>query len=339
MRSYVCLIAAYLAVCGGLGAHFAQPHSESRVVTLLTHDSFDIRPELIAEFERKHEASVRFLKAGDAGAVLEHALNHAGRPVADVLFGVDNAHMARALGAGIFAPYRSPELDAIPKQFQLDPQHRLLPVDFGDVTVVYDRNWFADRGLKPPCELSDLTRPEYLGLTVVPDPAVSSPGFAFLLATVARFGDPAYLDFWRGLRDNAVKIARGWREAYWGHFSATGRGDRPILISYGASPAATPGVAVMDGDRIAFRQIEFAGVLRNAGNPELARRLVDFMLSHRYQSDIPRQMYVFPVRNTVELPPEFQRQVGRTEASAALPPEKIEENREAWLAAWRQAVL
>jgi thiamine transport system substrate-binding protein len=338
MRSYACLIAIYLAVCGSLGAHFALPREESRVVTLLTHDSFDIRPELIGEFERKHDASVRFLKAGDASEVLEHAIGHRDHPVADVLFGVDNAHMKRALRADIFEPYRSPELAAIPERFQLDPKHRLLPVDFGDVTIVYDREWFAARGLKPPCELADLTRPEYLGLTVVPDPVNSSPGFAFLLTTVARFGDPGYLEFWRGLRDNAVHITPGWKEAYWGHFSATGRGDRPVLVSYGAGPAATPGVAVMGGDRMAFRQIEFAGVLRGAGNPELARRLVDFLLGHRFQADIPRQMYVFPVRNTVELPADFQRQALLADSAMTLPPERIEEKREVWLAAWRETV-
>lgn len=339
MRSYACLIAIYLAVCGSLGAHYALPSRDSRVVTLLTHDSFDMHPELIAEFERKHEASVRFLKAGDAGEVLERAVDTAGHPVADVLFGVDNAHLPQALQAGIFEPYRSPELAAVPDRFQLDPSHRLLPVDFGDVSVVYDREWFAARGLAPPCDLDDLTRPEFVGLTVVPDPTASSPGFAFLLTTVARFGDPGYLAFWEGLRDNGVLVARSWKEAYWGHFTATGRGERPILVSYGSSPAAAPGVDVMAGDRNAYRQIEFAGVLRGAGNPELARDLVDFLLSHRFQAEIPRRMYVFPVRDAVELPEDFRARARAAESPVDLPPERIEENRHAWLAAWGEAVL
>lgn len=338
MRSYFFLIAAYLAVCGSLGAHFAPTPRESRVVTLLTHDSFDIRPELISEFERTHEASVRFLKAGDAGEMLERAIASAEHPVADVLFGVDNAHLHRALRADIFAPYRSPELAAVPDQFQLDPTHRLLPVDFGDVTIIYDREWFADRGLAPPCELADLTRPEYIGLTVIPDPANSSPGFAFLLTTVARFGDPDYLEFWRGLRDNAVHVARGWKEAYWGHFTATGRGDRPILVGYGTRPAATPGVAVMDGEGATFRQIEFAGVLRGAGNKELARRLVDFLLGQRFQADIPHRMYVFPVRKTVELPSDFRRRATVAASPVELPPDRIAQKREVWLADWRETI-
>jgi thiamine transport system substrate-binding protein len=339
MRSYAVLIAIYLAVCGSLGAHFAMPSRESRVVTLLTHDNFDIRPDLIAEFERTHEASVRFLKAGDAGEVLDRAVNAAGRPLADALFGVDNAQLRRALAADIFEPYRSPELAFVPDRFQLDPSHRLLPVDFGDVGIVYDRDWFAARGLAPPCELADLTRPEYIGLTVVPDPAASSPGFAFLLATVARFGDPGYRDFWRDLRDNAVHVASGWKEAYWGHFTAAGQGDRPILVACGAGPAAGPGVAAMPGDRNAYRRIEFAGVLRDAGNPELARRLVDFLLDRRFQADIPHRMSMFPVREAVELPENFRFRARIAESPPEIPPERIERKREIWLAQWRETVF
>ena len=319
-------------------------------LTLMTHDSFNVSKELIRQFEQQNQVKLRVFKAGDAGAALVQAILSKGNPVADVFFGIDNTFFSRAIQADIFEPYASPELVNIPDQFKLDPENRLLPVDFGDVCLNYDKAWFAQKKLVPPTNLSDLVKPQYRGLTVVENPATSSPGLAFLLATIGRFGIQGYLEFWQQLRDNEVLVVNGWEDAYYGHFtSASKRGNRPIVVSYASSPAAVvyyaekpmdsapTGAVVSDGS--AFRQIEFVGILKGTKKKILARKLVDFMLSRPFQEDIPLQMFVFPVNRTAALPPVFKKYARVARTPATVSPAAIEKNREAWIEAWTNTVL
>lgn len=318
-------------------------------LTMMTHDSFNISKDIIHQFEEKNQVTLRVFKAGDAGAALVQAILSKENPMADVFFGIDNTFFSRAIQADMFEPYNSPELANIPDRFKLDTNNRLLPVDFGDVCLNYDKAWFIKKGLAPPSGLSDLIKPEYKGLTVVENPATSSPGLAFLLATISRFGEQGYLEFWQQLRDNDVLVADGWEDAYYGHFTSASKGNRPIVVSYGSSPAAVvyyaekpmdtapTGAVVTDGS--AFRQIEFVGILKGTKKKILARKLVDFMLSQSFQEDIPLQMFVFPVNRTATLPPVFKKfaQVARTPATVS--PAAIEKNREAWIEAWTNTVL
>ncbi|NNF98087.1 MAG: thiamine ABC transporter substrate-binding protein, partial [Desulfobacteraceae bacterium] len=202
----------------------------NRELVIMSHDSFNISEGVVEVFETANNVKLRFLKAGDAGAALNQAILTKNNPMADVFFGVDNAFMSRALDAGIFEPYASPMLGNIDDALKLDPEFRLIPVDFGDVCLNYDIKWFSTRGIMPPTDIADLIKPAYKGLTVVEDPATSSPGLAFLLATIGRFGDPGYLDFWEKLKANDVLVTNGWEDAYWGQFSAASEGKRPIVV-------------------------------------------------------------------------------------------------------------
>ncbi len=231
----------------------------------------------------------------------------------------------------------------------LDPEHRVTPIDRGDVCLNLDRAWFARRGLGPPRSLEDLADPRYRGLLVVENPATSTPGLAFLLATVARFGEPGWQDYWRRLRANDVLVVDGWEEAYTVRFSGAGgsRGNRPVVVSYASSPPAevlfrTPRpeeapTAVVEES--CYRQIEFAGVLRGARNEEGGRELIDFLLSKRFQEDVPLQMFVFPVNREATLPPEFVRFAVVPERPLELPPADVEANRERWVDEWTRIVL
>jgi ABC transporter substrate-binding protein (ThiB subfamily) len=159
-------------------------------------------------------------------------------PLADLFFGVDNTFLSRALEADIFEPYESPLLNKIPAEFRLDTSNRVLPVDYGDVCINYDKAYFSEKNLAVPQSLEDLTKPEYAGLLVVENPATSSPGLAFLLATVAHYGD-SFTDYWQALKENGVVVVDGWETAYYTNFSASsGRGPQPMVVSYGSSPAA-----------------------------------------------------------------------------------------------------
>ncbi|MEP7225541.1 MAG: thiamine ABC transporter substrate-binding protein, partial [Actinomycetota bacterium] len=277
------------------------------------------------------------------------ALLTAGNPQGDVLFGVDNTLLSRALDGDVFEPYESPALADVDARLVLDPEHRVTPIDHGEVCLNVDKAWFADHGIAPPRSLDDLDDPLYRKLLVVQNPATSSPGLAFLLATIARYGEGGWQGYWRRLRDNDVLVVDGWEEAYTVRFSgaAGSRGDRPIVVSYASSPPAevifrtprptTAPTAVVEDS--CFRQIEFAGVLRGARNEGGAQALIDFMLSKPFQEDVPLSMFVFPVAREAILPPEFVKFAVVPERPLDLPPGEIEANRDDWIKAWTDIVV
>ncbi len=313
-------------------------------VTVLTHESFSLDKGLIAQFERETGLRLRFLKAGDAGETLNRAILTKGAPIADVLYGVDNTFLSRALEADILLPYRSPEIRNLKAALLLDPTFRALPVDYGWVSLNYDRAYFKDRPLpKAPLEL---TRPEYARLLVVENPATSSPGLAFLMATVARLGEDGYLDFWARLRDGGVRVAKGWSEAYYTHFSLY-KGDRPLVVSYTTSPAAE--VYYSEGKykepptgnlfpELAFFQVEFVGILKGTKNLEGAKKVVDWLLSKPVQENIPTEMWVYPARKDARLPEVF-RFAPEPLGSVRLDPKVVAQNRERWIEEWTKVVL
>jgi thiamine transport system substrate-binding protein len=332
-----------------MGMVIANTALAEKSITLMTHDSFNIGKEVIATFEKENQVKVRFLKSGDAGAALVQAILSKDNPLADVFFGVDNTFFSRAIAADIFLPYASPLLAEIPVSLKLDQQNRLLPIDYGDVCLNYDKEWFRKNNLVPPADLADLIKPAYRGLTVVENPATSSPGMAFLLATIGRFGEKGYLDFWKKMRENKVIVANGWEDAYYGHFTSASKGDRPIVVSYASSPPAVvhyaekplseAPTAALVADNTAFRQIEFVGILKGTKEPELAKKLVDFMLSRGFQEDIPLQMFVFPANSTAKLPDVFVKHAVVADRPVIISPSAIEANRDSWIEAWTNVVL
>jgi thiamine transport system substrate-binding protein len=324
--------------------------AEPGQLTVMTHDSFSVSEKLIRTFEQVEQVQVRFLTSGDAGAVLNKAILTRDAPLADVMFGVDNTFLSRALNADIFEPYFSPVLSQISPEFQLDPSMRLTPVDFGDVCINFDKAYFSRQALPVPETLEDLLRPEYRGLFVTPNPATSSPGLAFLLATVKHFGDPGYLDFWAGLRDNGLVVVGDWETAYYTNFSASsGRGLQPLVVSYATSPPAEVVFAEVEmteaptasivGPQTCFRQIEFVGILKGTRERALAEKFVDFLLSEPFQEDVPLQMFVFPVNSRAVLPEAFVQFAQVPEQPAEMSPAEIAQNRDAWIAAWTETVL
>ncbi len=313
-----------------------------RTVTLVTHDSFAISDTTLEAFTAETGIRVELLQAGDAGQLVSQAVLTADDPLGDVLFGIDNTFLQRGLDAGIFEPYRSPALDRVPEAFRVDPEHRVTPVDFGDVCV---NVWDDALEVDPPATLADLTDPAYRGELVVENPETSSPGLAFLLATIDEFGDD-WEDFWAGLRANDVAVTNGWEEAYYGEFVAGG-GDRALVVSYASSPPAEviyadppidePPTSVLTDT--CYRQIEFAGILAGTDEPDAARALIDFMLSTTFQNDVPLNMFVFPVVDDAALPPEFERWARLADDPHQLDPAVVEANRDAWTARWTEIVL
>ena len=324
---------------------------EGVTLRLITHDSFAFTEDVLTAFEDETGMTVEILRAGDAGTMVNQSILSKGNPLADVLYGVDNTFLSRALEADIFIPYRSPLLESVAEEFILDPEYRVTPIDYGDVALNYDVAYFTDNELSIPQSLAELTDPIYSGLLVVENPATSSPGLAFLLTTIGVFGetgDYTYLDYWQELVANDVLVVDDWTSAYYGEFTLAG-GDRPLVVSYASSPPAEvffadppvtealTGAIVADGT--AFRQVEFAGILRGTEQEAAAQAFIDFLLSEPFQADMPLNMFVFPVKPDVQLPDVFvdYAQVAQTPVNVSYT--DIETHRESWIQAWTETTL
>ena len=314
------------------------------VVRLLTHDSFAVSDSLKAAFEKSTGLKLEIVTSGDAGTMVAGAVLAAGSPTADVMFGTDNTLVSRATKAGVFWPYNSPDVAALIPSLKANTDGGLVtPIDYGDVCVNIDSSWFTKHGVTPPTTLADLPKPQYKDLLVVEDPAASSTGLAFLLASISRYGD-GWKDYWSSLQANGVKVAATWTDAYEGSFTAGGgNGDRPLVVSYATSPPAEivyaadpkptkPSTSVMtDG---CYRQVEYAGVLAGAANPSGAQKVIDWLISAPVQADVPLSMFVFPARAGVALPDVFTKFAAKVDTPLMLDPATVAAGLDGWLSEW-----
>lgn len=340
-----------LAACGESGSEAGD--GGSKKVTLVTHDSFNVSKDVLAEFKKKTGYTVHVLKSGDAGQAVNQAVLSKGNPQGDVFFGVDNTLLSRTLDNGVFAPYEAKGLGQIPDDLQLDQgKHRVTPIDTGDICVNYDKTYFEKKKLDPPKSFADLADPKYKDLLVTENAATSSPGLGFVLGTAAEYGDQGWQGYWKKLKANGVKVVDGWEQAYNEEFSGSAGGkktggDRPLVVSYASSPPAevlyadpkpkeAPTGVLTD---TCFRQIEFAGVLDGAKNEKGAQALVDFMIGKKFQEDLPLQMFVEPAAKNAELPKLFTEFGQSADRARTMDPKKIADNREAWVKSWTSLVV
>lgn len=335
--SGLALALAAVLVIAGCGSSEDAPDT----LVLITHDSFALSEGTLDRFTEDTGIEVSVQTAGDAGSMVNQAVLTRDNPIGDVLYGVDTTFLSRAVAEGVFAPHTAAGVGNVPESLRVDGDI-VTPIDFGDVCVNYDIGALADRGLEPPRTLEDLVSPAYADLLVVQDPATSSPGLAFLMATVSAFGEDTdydWRDYWTDLFANGVSVAGDWTQAYSVEFTRAG-GDRPLVVSYASSPpfevlfgelTSAPTGVMLDG---CFRQVEYAGVLAGTEHPEAAGSLVDFLLSTEVQEDIPLNMFVYPANERAELPPVLVEYSVLPEDPVRIDPAEIETNRERWIAEW-----
>ena len=314
--------------------------SGSDKITLLAHSSFAISESTLQAFTDQTGIEVEILDGGDAGAMLSQAVLTKDNPIADVIYGIDNTFLSRAVAEEITVPYEPPNLDQVHEFTRLDATHRFTPMDYGDVCLQYDRRAITG---DPSALFLDPSLGDQL---VVEDPATSSPGLAFLLSTIAAFPD-TWQDHWRQLRESGVLVVSGWEEAYYGEFSGASDGNRPVVVSYGSSPAAEVVFAVEPIDEpvtgiveeSCFRQVEFAGVLNGTDVEDEAKQLIDFMLSTTFQEDIPLNMFVFPALESAQRPAVFVDHAIVAREPRSIDPAEIAANRDRWIDEWTEIVL
>ncbi|MFJ4716147.1 thiamine ABC transporter substrate binding subunit [Streptomyces sp. NPDC088785] len=353
----------YVAVAVGLGlvslsacgssSDTAGGGGGSKTVTLVSHDSWAVSKDVLADFEKSSGYRVRVLKDGDAGQAVNKAILSKGNPQGDVFFGVDNTLLSRALDNGVFAPYKAKGLDQVERRYQLDAgRNRVTPIDTGDICVNYDKKYFADHRLTPPASFADLAEPAYKNLLVTENASTSSPGLGFLLGTAARYGDDGWQAYWKKLKANGVKVVDGWEQAYNEEFSGSAGGkkaggDRPLVVSYASSPPVeaiyadpqpkTSPVGVAKGT--CFRQIEFAGLLDGAKNAKGGQALVDFLISKKFQEDMPLNMFVDPVTKNATAPAAYTKYAVPVDDPETLAPRAIADHRDDWVKSWTSLVL
>ncbi|MGI9647714.1 MAG: thiamine ABC transporter substrate-binding protein [Acidimicrobiia bacterium] len=336
-RLLVLLVGLSLVAGGCGGGEDGEPQS----LRLLAHSSFAISESTLETFTAETGIGVEILDGGDAGAMLAQAILTKDNPIADVIFGVDNTFLSRAVEEAITDPYQAPALADLHDFTLLDPTNSFTPVDYGDVCLQYDKAALTNAD---PDSL--FSNPYFGAQLVVQDPSTSSPGLAFLLATIAAFPDD-WQNYWATLRQEGVLVVPGWEEAYYNEFSAASDGDRPVVVSYGSSPAAEVVFAAEPIDQpttgivedSCFRQVEFAGILSGTDARDEAEQLIDFMLSARFQEDIPLNMFVFPARRDAVLPDVFADHAVVAQHPLSIDPAEIAANRDDWIDEWTKIVL
>ena len=330
-----------LALLTALGlSTTAHAATELRV---MVHSSFSLPKPMLAQFEAQHNIKLSIIKAGDAGEMLNKLILTRAQPVADVVFGIDNALVAKAAAAQVLEPYGL----TLPAVAVGAMGVLVAPVDYGYVNLNYDKAAVAKSGQPLPKTLDDLTQAAYRNWLVVQNPATSSTGYAFLLATVAGMGEEKAFDWWAKMRANGLKVSKGWSESYYTEFSRNG-GTRPLVVSYASSPAAevfyskekinespTAGLNLKGG---VFRQVEGVALVKGGAQPEAARKFIEFLRSAPVQEALQTSMWMFPVDARTPRA-EVMRHAPEPAAFESLPFETVADKGGLWVSRWTQVVL
>ena len=293
----ILLIAASAAVS-------AQAASESDTLTVYAYDSFsgDWGPagKLIPMFEEKTGIDVELVGAGDAVEMLSRIELEGSSTEADVVIGITDDFAYRAYE--YLEPYETPVLENIPDRLEFDPEHRLIPFDYGDFAVVWD----SESGLRKPESLMDLTSPEYRGQVILIDPRTSSVGLGLLLWTYNLYGND-FTAWWEAMKENALTVADGWSSAY-GLFT---EGEAPIVLSYTTSPV----YHVMNENTTRYQALVFPegheatiegiGIIKGTDKRAEAEAFIDFILTDG-QADIAIANSMYPANSTTVLPDAFK---------------------------------
>jgi thiamine transport system substrate-binding protein len=312
-------------------ALFCEPkkdRADNKTVVVWTYDSFDSEwgpgPEIKKRFENETGLSLEFVVYGDAGEILSRLLLEGDKAGADVILGLDQNMLGRALTSGLFESYTPAGFDRVIQSVKVDSTNRLIPFDYSYFAFVYDSEALPN----PPRSLEDLTGERFAKKIILLDPRTSSPGQGFFAWTREVYG-PAWPEYWRRLAPSILTIADGWSTGY-GLFTS---GEAPLVLSYTTSPGYHLEYEDTERYRAAIfsdghpLQVELAGLLRAAPHKENGKRFMDFMLSPSFQETIPLGNWMYPVID-INLPDSFR--INPKSDKALLPAEVSNSELDAW---------
>lgn len=342
-RILASLVASTMLMAGLVGCSKAEtdtPAEGEKVVKVLAYDSFSLEDELVKDFEKESGYKLEIISTGGGGELVNKLVLTKDTPAGDAVFGIDNAFAGRAVKEGVLEDSKV-ELPKGAENYVAEGAKELVPIDHGQICLNGDKQWFEEKGLEAPKEFEDLLKPEYKDLFAGINPATSSAGLGFFLSTIAKHGDN-WKEYWQGLKDNGMSVAKDWSTAYNVDFTASeGKGTKPIVVSYATSPLET-----LENDQTrtytiestCYDQVEYAGVIKNAKNKEGAKAFIDFMLSKKVQDTLLDSMYVFPVIDDAKISEKVLKFTPPVKNALRLDPAKIEENRETWLKEWNELI-
>ena len=315
-----------LAACGSKDAGGDTAGGDGKTVTVVTHDTFSVPDDLVSAFQNDTGCALELVASGDAGELTNKLVLTKDAPLGDAFFGVDSFFASRLLEEDVLDTSAAVALPAGADQYVLSDAPALTPIDFGEVAVNVDTAWFAEHGVAPPAAFEDLTEPEYKDLLVAINPSTSSVGLAFLVATVNHFGTAetgGFADYWKQLAANGVTIDSDWSNAYYTDFSGGGEGGvHPIVVSYSSSPAAT---VTADGSATTTASLP-------------TKMFLTWLLSTAVQSTFSENMYVYPINPDATVSESMTTFGAASNSPIIADAAEVSANREAWLAAWTQAV-
>lgn len=315
-----------------------EPETNEQKLVIYTYDSFasDWGPAgiVIPPFEEKYGIEVDLKAAGDSGSVLSRVILEKEDPKADLIIGIDNNMLAKALSEEVLEDYRPQNINKVPEHLIFDKSFHAIPFDYGFFAINYD----SQKIDVPPSSLEDLTKNDFQDSLILMDPRTSSPGLGFLLWTISVYGDD-FTDYWKRLKPSILTITDGWDSGY-GLYTA---GEAPLVLSYTTSPPYH--VEYEETDRYKavlfeegnYMQIESMGIIRNAENRENAEKFIEYMLTADFQNAIPLTNFMMPVTDEADLPESFSY-APVSETPLLIEAEKIEKNLEQWLEDWLETV-
>lgn len=316
-----------------------EPEAETGppVLTVYTYDSFASEwgpgPKIEEAFEASCECDLSFVTVDGSTGILSRVQLEGESSPADIVLGIDNNQVVEAMNTGLIAPH---EVDASSLELPggWDNPH-FLPFDFGFFAFIYD----SERMETPPDSFEALLAADEDLRIVIQDPRSSTTGLGLLLWVKALYGDQA-AEKWKLLAPRILTVTKGWSEAY-GMFL---EGEADMVLSYTTSPAYHQIVEQETRYRAApfaeghGMQIEVAGLLKNAPNPDLARQFLGFMLSPEFQSLIPTGNWMYPVVFPEEGLPEAFGNLVQPTRSLVIDAQGVTDNRLDWIDEFNQAM-
>ena len=305
-------------------------------LTIYTYDSFvsEWGPGPIIEkiFEEKHNADIEFVAVDSAATLLNKVILEGDTSKADIVLGLDMNLFDLAEQSELFTTHNINDINNLINLPLKWESNKFVPYNYGYFSFVYNE---ANLEI-PPKSMDELINSTNARI-VIQDPRTSTPGLGLLTWMKALYGDKAG-DEWKKLNKKIISVTKGWTDAYYNFFMA---GEADMVLSYTTSPAAhimfeeRYDILATTFEEGNYITIEFAGILNNSQNKDLANKFLNFMLSKEFQSVIPSTNIMYPVTNIKDLPEAFDKL--DVPNFIQMDPKEINKNKEKWIDEWLNA--